>query len=236
MSPVDGPEATARQWAYDPSRTLTIDGQKVPAERLRAEYRQTLHRTLSTATADQWADGLSWYGRASATAAIVADAAGRPGNVTFGADILAVLSPAVAWRHNVTAALDVAVGMSPADIVYQGYRSNLERAVAYRASADRGLVRGPKVCPFAVTMVDYLAADIMPVIDRHMAGPRLLPWHRPKNLENVAVRETLAMAIVDVAAWYGHLPSGIQGTVWVIVRPPDTETSAAAARSLPVPF
>lgn len=226
---------TARQWEYDPGRLLTIDGNKVPAETVRADYRAAMFAAAHDATAAQWADGLSWYPRASATAALVADAAGRPGNVAFGADLLAMLSQGTEWSHNVAVAFDVAIGMTADEITYQGYRDVLARAIEYRQTGNRDLVRGPKVCPFAVTICDPWAADIMPVFDRHMIGRRLTAWRNPKNIDRVGVRQALAMAIVDVASWYGHLPSAIQATVWTVVRPV-RPSADAAARSLPVPF
>lgn len=213
------------------TKPLTLDGRKVEPALFHLEYRTAVIETIGRATTDDWASGLDWYAAASVSAANVASAAGRSGDVEYGADLLAILSPAVNWEHNQTVALDVALGLTAEEISYQGYGNFLERAIAYRINPSRALVRGPKVRPFADTIADPWNGALPAVIDRHMVG--IAEWTRPKNIENVGVRAVMASAVSSAADWFGLLTSQAQAIAWAVVRP----APALTARDLlPIPW
>lgn len=225
---------------------VTVDSQKVPSADVVECMARATSRALAEASVDEWAEGYSWYPRAYAHAAQVASAAGlgdSPESITLGADIIAILSPGCSWEHNASVALDVALGLDPRDITYQGYGNMLLRATWYRHNVTSGeltipearakYLRGQKVTPFAYSVESPWDPSIPPVIDRHML--KLYGLFRPKSLENVGVYDAMALGVALAAEWHGILPNVAQAIAWCYVR--DLEyADLHSGGSLPMPY
>ncbi len=222
--------------------TLTIDSEKVARADIVADVFDKVAGAIGSASAEQWAEGLRWYADAYAYAAEIGSALGLTDQakaIAAGADIVAILSPACSWEHNVAVAFDVALGLDQSDIVYQGYASNLAKAIGYRnrivagdvwAEVRADLLRGPKVNPFADAIRSPWEPTNLPVIDRHMVT--LCGWRRPKSLENAGVMGAVQEGVSLAAAFFGILPIQAQAIAWLTVRP----DPAGDDDDLPTPF
>ena len=185
---------------------------------------------LDLATAQDYADGISWYRRARRTAGVIGRLLGYKGAKAYrqGAGIIAALSPSCEWDRNVSVAFAVVRNggewRADDDSKYQS-RANIDKARAIMLGArPLDVLGGDKVRNFYACIIEPSNSYAV-CIDRHAAAVaygRTLSEREMSNavavLATVSRYEAIADAYRAVAAARGLLPMDVQAITWVTWR------------------
>jgi len=159
--------------------------------------------------------GQQWYPRARAWIAKIADR----NHMTVGqvASIVAALSPNVSWEHNMHTAEELIEGRLD---VYQGYRTNLDKAKRLLHSGGGPdklgelFPRGFKVCPFALNLS---GCDDIVTVDTHA----IQAAHNDPLTTVMYIRSRIdytqyAQVYREAAVRTGYKPAEFQAIVWLV--------------------
>lgn len=153
------------------------------------------------------AEGLTWYQRAHDSARNIARQSGH--SVATVGGVIARLSPAVTWGHNVRAAADLCI---TGDCDYGGWGPNLERARMILSDGWTAPPRGPKIAAFRCNIVwpDHSGAV---TIDRH-----ILRWLGLPERVTPAQYRALEVPWRAAATTLRLRPHQIQAGIWLAAR------------------
>jgi len=167
------------------------------------------YRALSPA---QRHEGGLWFWRAHCLAREIADETSVPVDHVCG--VIARLSPATEWGHNVDVARSVCAAIEPDH--YRGYGPNLTRAKLIVAEGWSVPPSGPKISAFYDNLLRPHESQEV-TIDRHILRWGQLPVDKPPHnayYERLARPWRRAAKIADV------LPHQLQASIWESVRAP----------------
>lgn len=178
-----------------------------------SDLTRRLLRLRASATPDDVAAGVEWYGRANGLAFKLAAQYGV--TPRQAASVIAVLSPTNRWHRNVQDAEAMLawhasgrIGDPPSVCTYGPNRVKAIRIM----DGDLGALSGPKVEAFAANILgdhEYVTLDIWAcraaLGDDKATGPGR---HRQK----------IARAYRNAAARSGDTPAAFQAIVWTVIR------------------
>lgn len=202
---------------------------------------KNLRAVRDAATPEQAERGRAWYPIARSIAADIGRYCGPFGDrdlgaATYGAGIIAALSPQTAWELNVTNAQDFArTGHLVSSAGY--FTAQLLKAERIRDGAHPlDVLRGPKERGFFQSI---MAADTSPVdeeeeeehacIDRHMVAAAQVEQFGSFTPARYRVIEE---ATIAVAHERGEAPPTCQAIIWIVQR----DSTAPTATSDTMPF
>jgi len=171
---------------------------------------------LATATADDIALGLRWYGDAHAIARELSRESGRRLTIRQCAGVIAALSPRCQWGANVAGARAMvrAATAGESEPVVAGTRDNRAKGWAIANGADPDAVLGgPKVRAFWANIIGDVEAVTVDVWAARACEGRENPT-APTGRRYRLCAETYRRA----AGRFGLTPRDAQAAVWTIYR------------------
>lgn len=158
------------------------------------------------ASDDVMASGIGWYPAAHAFCQSLDD------NVTRACAVVAVTSPNTSWSANKTFARKAYTNRSGLGMGFPDKVDKVNRLFAGENPYD--VVKGPKVTPFFLRILDPYSTDIVPVIDRHAQdiadGQRALKRNAPRGMRY----NVYAAAYLEVARIVGLPAHAVQAVTW----------------------
>lgn len=161
--------------------------------------------------------GRQWYWKAYNIAHEIANESGHSHSRVCG--VIARLSPAVRWSHNVKVARELCcTGEVQA---YSGYTPNIARAQVILEHGWTPAPYGPKVNAFFRNILDPLDPEHV-TLDRHMLA--LVRWHRFGAPHNAAYQR-LTRPWLRAANQLNIIPNQLQASLWLSVKERTSEKS-----------
>jgi hypothetical protein len=173
-----------------------------------------LIRLFESATDEELAYGLSWYGQAHETATNMGEFWGVPASAAAG--IIAALSPRSDWPQNIARAWQL---LETGDTY--GLTNGRNKAKAIRGGADPDdVLSGPKTRAFYDNIADPLNSQAV-TIDSHSydaAAGMVTSDRERKVLDRKGEYERVADFYRSAARYLGVAPHVVQAVVWVVWR------------------
>lgn len=184
--------------------------QEADLERLTDTMHKACMEAVQQATDEQYVVGLTWYQNRQAMLQDWAEYYGRTLDQT--AAIMAVLSPQLSYRKNVTAAFNVITDRPPMHGLGLGVRRAQNIADGKPIDDNIG---GQKVTAFYRNLRHPMCPESV-TIDVWMA--RVAGLERDKDLERKGAYEAIAEGVRRAASDLGLVPNQVQAIAWIVTR------------------
>lgn len=180
-----------------------------------APMTRRLLRTFDRADANTVIAGVRWYPLAHATCEAISRQYGVP--VDTVARVVAVLSPNMSWKGNITCTRKVLDGWTagvPASEVKAGLRTNVRKAFEI-LNGNPDALTGPKVTNFYRNIMGE--TGIVTVDSWAMRAATGRP-HTARDVPTATERAAITLAYTRAAARRGVCPRDFQAIVWTVIR------------------
>ncbi len=180
-----------------------------------APLTRRLLNTFDRACEDTIAQGVAWYPLARRTCENISREYGVP--VDTVARVVAVLSPNMSWKGNITCTRKVLDGWTagiPASDVRAGLRTNVRKAYAI-LNGNPDALTGPKVTNFYRNIMGE--SDLVTVDSWAMRAATGKPYTN-RDVPTATERAAITLAYCRAAARRGVCPRDFQAIVWVVIR------------------
>ena len=163
------------------------------------------------------ADGVDWYPLAQDIAYEKGRMAGysHVDATMVGAGLISSLSPQANWQENIRFVDQIIID---GWVQKQTATNNMKALRILKGEHPLQVLRGLKVVPFYMAILDPESINPLPVIDRHAGAVYMgksLNEKQLNKLSNVSVNRRISGAYINVARKVGIHPHTLQATTWI---------------------